>query len=786
MKHIFRNIAIITMILAVLAIGVYAEENDFVLPTGETTVQDYAFANSSYRSVSLPSTVTRIGSGIFSGCANLETVTVAADNPVYYSEGNCIIEKATGKLVAGCGTSTVPSGVTAIGDYAFYGCTTLSDINIPNSVVYIGKYAFSKCTSLEYLALPDSVRYIDDCVFKECTSLKEVFLSKSLTYIPMGMCYGCTALERLEIPEGVTSVEGDIIGGCSSLQAVYIPKSVVNVSLTAFNTKRYTPFYYAGTFNEWADTIEIHLDSRYISSIQEKLICNYPYEEKISYTDDNSSLQLDIKIVDGEGIIVGSKYAIGDVVIPEKVNGYPITKVDIAAFALKKSLTSVTFPDSITELGWRCFYNCDNLKKIVFPKGITEIPCAFLQACDGITEIELPSGLTTIGNSAFSSCKNLERITIPEGVTHIGSSAFSGCQNLKEVVLPDSLTTFGDYVFQDTTSLCSIVLPKNTASIGRGMFSNSALESIEIPYGVTGVLRDAFARTRIKSIVIPSSVTAIGESAFYACESLESVVVEEGTQKIYNYVFSDCTSLKSVTLPSTLTQVSDFAFGNCPALADVCYTNTDKSPTNVKYGKEVTERFEKRPVTYTFNTNGGSAVDSVSGIGILNAPYSEKEGYVLYGWYLSPDLDCGKVTFPYYSAENVTLYAKWIPRDACIIMTIDQKEASRFGERVTNDVAPIIEGGRTMLPVRFVAESLGASIEWVGEARYIRITRDDGSIIDMRVDEKGAFANGNFCSLDIAPFIRNNRTYTPVRFVAESLGATVLWNAKTREAILVK
>ena len=114
-------------------------------------------------------------------------------------------------------------------------------------------------------------------------------------------------------------------------------------------------------------------------------------------------------------------------------------------------------------------------------------------------------------------------------------------------------------------------------------------------------------------------------------------------------------------------------------------------------------------------------------------------------------------------------------------MKIDEKEASLYGKSVTNDVAPIIKDGRTMLPVRFVAESLGATVEWNSDARYIRIAGADGNIIDMRVDEEGSFANGYYQKLDVAPFVQNNRTYTPVRFIAESLGAEVYWNQATQE-----
>lgn len=887
-------------------------------PEGLVSIGDYAFSSGGFKSVHLPSTVTSIGYRAFEACRNLETITVAEGNPVYYSEGNCIIERATGKLIVGCKGSRVPAGVREIGDgaftasgvvtlelpegvtricdsafrgcekletiklpttltdidkyafancralhtvwatdikvigdnafencyalkdlyfktgplsigkdafancrtlevmhipnvteigarafyncsgitsvllskeltkipdYVFYYCSSLKFINLPDSLTYIGKYAFSRCTSLEYVVIPDSVKYLDDCAFRDCTSLKDITLSKSLTYIPMGICYGCTSLERFVIPDGVTSIEGNIVSG-SSIASITIPASVVNVTSATFSVKRYTKFYYAGTATQWFDKIEPRLDGIDVPRIQESLYTNRPYEKIIEYNKDNLSMK--ILIVNGEGIIYIVQHASGDIVIPREVEGYPITKIDYTAFASQKSLKSVVVPDSIVELGGKAFYNCVSLEKVSLPDSIDCIYKATFTGCKSLKEIELPKSITAIRQNAFSSCTALERIEIPEGVTVIGDSAFYNCSALKEVIIPDGVSYIGKSAFYDTSSLSSIKLPKNLEYIGGYAFQGSGLESIELPEGLKGIGYYAFCNTKLKEIYICGSAGYVGESAFYGCNELESVVAAEGLVEIYEDAFANCPKLKSLTFPSTLSETHYTAFKNCPAISDICFTNTDKAPVNLHIDHDVTPRFKNTSATYTFNANGGSAVDIFTGVRVMQAPYSEKEGFVLAGWYLSPDFSYGEVTFPYCSSGDVTLYAKWIPREDCIIMTIDQKEAFRFGESVTNDVAPIIENGRTMLPVRFVADSLGAKVEWFGEASYIKLTGEDGRVIDMRVGEKGTLANGGYNELEVAPFIRDGRTYTPVRFVAEALGAKVIWNAKTREAILVK
>jgi len=120
-----------------------------------------------------------------------------------------------------------------------------------------------------------------------------------------------------------------------------------------------------------------------------------------------------------------------------------------------------------------------------------------------------------------------------------------------------------------------------------------------------------------------------------------------------------------------------------------------------------------------------------------------------------------------------------------IILTIGKKEALVFGETKINDVAPIIRNDRTMLPARFVAENLGAAVKWDNDTRKVTITKNDITII-ITIDSQTALVNGKAIVLDSPAFAENNRTYTPLRFVAEKLGATVEWNGETQEVTITK
>ena len=123
--------------------------------------------------------------------------------------------------------------------------------------------------------------------------------------------------------------------------------------------------------------------------------------------------------------------------------------------------------------------------------------------------------------------------------------------------------------------------------------------------------------------------------------------------------------------------------------------------------------------------------------------------------------------------------------DDKFILTIGKTTANVFGKNKENDVAPIIRSDRTMLPARFVAENLGAEVEWIEAERKVKITKGNIEIL-IYINSETTYVNGWSKTLDSPAFIENDRTYTPVRFVAEELGAIVDWNEADNEVIIMR
>ena len=118
-------------------------------------------------------------------------------------------------------------------------------------------------------------------------------------------------------------------------------------------------------------------------------------------------------------------------------------------------------------------------------------------------------------------------------------------------------------------------------------------------------------------------------------------------------------------------------------------------------------------------------------------------------------------------------------------MTVGKTAYTVNGEAKTMDVAPIIRGDRTMLPVRYIAEALGATVLWDGATSTATVKTADTEI-RISVSADSATVNGERITLDTPAFIENDRAYMPVRFIAEALGATVSWDGTTSTATIRK
>ena len=241
----FRSCSSLTSITippSVTSIGRYAFDNcssvtDLTIPNSVATIGSGAFSGcSSLPSVTIPSSVTSIGNMAFDSCSGLVSMKVDSTNPIYDSRDDCnaIIETASNTLIAGCQNTVIPTTVTAIGNSAFSGCSTLVSITIPNSVTRIDYSAFSGCSGLQSVTIPNSVTSIASGAFYECSGLQSVSIPNSVKSITYATFFGCSSLSSVTIPASVTSIDEIAFLSCTSLSSVTIPASVTSIGNWAF------------------------------------------------------------------------------------------------------------------------------------------------------------------------------------------------------------------------------------------------------------------------------------------------------------------------------------------------------------------------------------------------------------------------------------------------------------------------------------------------------------------------------------------------------------------------
>ena len=315
-------------------------QEDFTLRDGVETITSRAFSGAVHlKTVTIPQSVTSIEQWAFDRCNNLtdiyyegtaydwvnvtnydDKVTALYNSGhVHFAElpeDNYCGENVTYELVGGTlninGTGAmydydsftdtpwyfdksyidevvIGSGVTHIGDYAFYGCDYLGDVTIPDSVTSIGDYAFAKCpylgtvdfphylesigdyafwddTDIMSITIPNTCESLGESAFRGCSSLMTATLPSSLEKVSWALFCDCSELSSITIPAGVTEIENNAFNGCVALETVTLPDTVETIGNGAFygcDNLRYV--YYAGSYGDRQNNVKTGAKTRKVN-----------------------------------------------------------------------------------------------------------------------------------------------------------------------------------------------------------------------------------------------------------------------------------------------------------------------------------------------------------------------------------------------------------------------------------------------------------------------------------------------------------------------------------------
>lgn len=651
----------------------------------------------------------------------------------------------------------IPKTITKIGDGAFSGCERIKEIYLPEGLIEIGDRAFNKCTSLESIYIPESVVKIGDNAFEGCINLSEVHLSGGLKELGQSAFRYCEKIGEITIPDSITKIEFETFSGCSLLENIYISENVTVIQ--------------DGAFSSCENLKNIYVDERNPSyASHDGVLYNKEMTNIIQCPGGKEFLELseNLRIISQRSLDGCEK--LKTLHIPRNVN--ELTN----AFNSCKSLTEITVDEHnasfasydglLLSKDRTKIIKCPSGKTMVdIPKDVEIIVGDAFEDCDNLKEIVVPDNVKEIYSHAFFGCDTLEKVVVSKNISKVADSLFSQCAALKEVVFNGEVNCIMNNAFYGCSSLEYINIPVNLTKISSSVFEKcSSLKSVIIPDSVTDIEGGAFKDCKnLESVALPVGLKTIGNSAFENCQNLKYINFPDGLTRIESSAFSFCGSLENINLPGSIAEISEFAFNFCSSLSEIilhegtttigecafqfCDWKQCAIPSSIRYIREGAFN------SWTYDENSiiyysGNEVD-------WNDINIEEQ---------NQQLSYSKINYNYKIPEVKVFYNN---------------------NRVLFSQLPIIQNGRTLVPVRAVFETLGAAVEWIDDTQTV-VSIKDGITVSMTIGSNKMYKNDQEIIIDVAPQILNSRTLVPIRIIAESFDFNVEWNEGTQTVMITE
>lgn len=515
---------------------------------------------------------------LFSG---MGVVSVAEDDILSYltyeiRNGEVIItdcdESISGNIVIPEKIEGYP--VTEIGRHAFLQ-SHLSYVEFPDTLKKIGYGAFWN-SRLEVVSIPDSVEIIGADAFGDCFSLKGIYTGKN-----------------------ITEISDQMLRENSSLTDVFIGKKVKKIGYWGFNlSDNIENIYYEGTEEDWNQIVVDSTGNDILKTANIIFNCTEDFYSVCKPSRYDEELQMGYSVSLGKvAIEYTSEYIEGDCVIPEKINGCPVTTIRVRAFTFEPDMRSVSIPASVSKIEGTFAVQCFNLENIyvdennryfssvdgnLFNKEKTEL-IRYAIGNDR-QEYTIPDTVTTIKECAFTRLYSKLKLNIPANVTNIESHAFFNAHNLYYINVDENnpvyLSDNGVLFNKDKTVLECLPGAIAYADYWAG---NAEYEmdingfSYTIPDGVKEIADGSCSTcSGLVSLEMPDSITIIGMNAFRNSGDLKNVRWSENLEVIGDYAFSD-TGFCSLNLPDSLKSIGIQGFYGCDNLSEIHLKDNLKS-----------------------------------------------------------------------------------------------------------------------------------------------------------------------------------------------------------------
>ncbi len=400
------------------------------LPPSIEHIHDAAFMYcDTIKSITIPPSVTKIGFKAFQCCNNLRVVHLSENlqeiGDYAFMQCPSLEEMVVNNKYSKNTTVTIPSSVTRIGHGAFAVCFHIQHVKLSKNLHLIHDWAFRGCVKLKEIEFSDDCKVtgIPDEAFGYCHSLQDVKLPKSLEFIGKEAFKFCYSLQSITIPDSVSSIQQRAFEGCIKLVFITLPPYLREIQEYAFSqcyslTSLIVPDALSTTIErrafyrcEQLQDIDVPITCTLSDDAFTYVIHSKNYDEQIpdNVNDIIISDDLDQSLFTDFLRTSASKTSHTlNVILSESIQ-----EIQDKAFLNCDSIQSITIPSGITKIGFRAFRNCKSLQRVDFDDR-------------GLQKLQL-----VIGDEAFRNCTSLRFADIPHSaLSQVGKRVFFKCKLL--------------------------------------------------------------------------------------------------------------------------------------------------------------------------------------------------------------------------------------------------------------------------------------------------------------------------------------------------------------------
>ncbi|MBO5312357.1 MAG: leucine-rich repeat domain-containing protein [Clostridia bacterium] len=582
---------------------------------------DAFFGCSSVSSFNLPSNLYRIESCAFENCAMLSELDLSkADYIGSYAFKNSGITKAI-----------LGENLLYIKESTFYGCTSLTQVELSPNLYSIAKNAFEG-SGITEISLPDGLAIVGSYVFKD-TQLKSLTLPSTVISMGGGVLNGCTELLEIEfpftddftavyylfeqeLPESLKKITVNdssldiIISGAfglsSYVEEIHINAEVMYIEERAFYLCPELRYVFLPATVTWANDYAFEGCSRLyeINTLSGAFI---RADNLIELTQERAPVvELDgyrYARYNGEWYMID--YPQGQSVQTHtdfSYEGQTVEEYHIPAclFQNDNEITELKLSSAVKSIGENAFNGCGSIKELVFENNerVTVIPDGMMMYNSSLERVVLPLSVKTIGASAFWECYELETVEMPTALEEIGEGAFFSCSRLNGIKLHSNVSYIGEQAFYGCTELYDVYSESSldlvAGSEANGYVGRYAVKiqsdmeaepSVEIEIDGIGTFRRSGGAwllingTDIENVVlgrfkyqdVTVSSYRVKEYAFQGRYGIKHLVIGDEVKQIQRGAFASCGSLISIDMSgnSSLKEIEADTFSGCGRLRNL-------------------------------------------------------------------------------------------------------------------------------------------------------------------------------------------------------------------------